>query len=71
MTTFDREDDEVNNRSKRNEVNLTGHHVLNQTNCLLLKVAVVSKFTVPPYGQRQGFVPRRPEVSLNLSSFDL
>lgn len=71
MTTYDREDDEGNNRSKRNEVKLTAYHVSNQTNCLFLKVAVVSKFTVPPYGQRQGFVPRRPEVSLNLSSFGL
>lgn len=26
------------------------------------EVAVIAKFVVPPYGQRQGFAPRRPEM---------
>lgn len=44
MTGYDREDDEVNNKPKRNEL------------------SVISKFVVPPYGHRQDFAPRRPEM---------
>lgn len=32
---------------------------------------VVSKFTVPPYGHRQNFVPRRPEVNLQSHSINI
>ncbi|CAF0841624.1 unnamed protein product [Adineta steineri] len=44
MTGYDREDDEVRNEPKRNELTM------------------FSKFVVPPYGHRQDFVPRRPDM---------
>ncbi|CAF0749411.1 unnamed protein product [Adineta ricciae] len=44
MTGYDREDDEYDNKSRKNEV------------------VIVSKFTVPPYGHRKDFIPRRPEM---------